>query len=141
MKAVGKIASIGVLAAIGIIGFVYLIGGAQMLTAPFRGVVEQTETVNKGDYRIAAYDKFYDRCSAIQADEDRIKNLESERETADEQRRSRIDSTLTAVKNSRAEKVRGYNADAAKEATAGQFRSSDLPHRIDIDGETECSAQ
>lgn len=132
---------LGVIAVCGLtLGIVYVSGGMQMLTAPFRGEVEAEERVQGGDFRIAAYEAFYDQCASVQADEDRINNLEDERENAEGQRVSQLDTTITAVKNSRAEKIREYNADSQKEATRGQFRDSGLPFELDVDAEeTVCS--
>lgn len=115
-----------------VLGVMFATGSLQKLTADWRGDVQATEmTQADGSYRIANYDHFFDLCAAIQADEDRIKNVE-------EGDAAQKETTLTAMKNSRASKVREYNADAAKEATAGQFRDSGLPYEIDIDGETTC---
>lgn len=141
VKLVGTIIG-GSLIAIGlIIGIVVLSGGAQYLTAPFRGAVDAQEQVQgSGSYRIAAYESFYNQCSSVQADEDRLNNLEEEQETADESRSAQLDTTITAVKNSRAEKIREYNSDARQEATQGQFRDSDLPFELDVDSETTCYA-
>lgn len=118
----------------------YALGGINLITAPFRGHVEKEERVQSGDYRISAYDQFYDLCSSVQADEDRINNLEDELETAAEDRAAQVKTTITAVKNSRSGKIREYNADARKEGTRGQFRSSDLPYELDNDEETTCEA-
>lgn len=124
-----------------ILGLVLVSGGMQYVTAAFRGEVAAEERTQGGDYRIAAYEQFYDLCAAIQADEDRLDNILEEKETADEARQAQLDTTLTAVRNSRAEKVRNYNADARKEATQGQFRDSGLPYELDIDEETTCHAE
>lgn len=114
------------------LGIMFATGTIKKWTADWRGEVSQIEdTKANSDYRIANYDMFFDSCSAIQADEDRIANIED----GDSAQK---DTTLTAIKNSRAEKIRQYNADAAKEATAGQFRDSGLPHEISMEGETTC---
>lgn len=132
-----KIVWISIAAFVGVIvfgvGMLFLTGSIQKWTADFRGGVEQTEmTQADGSYRIAAYDMFFDRCAAIQADEDRIKNIE-------EGGAAQKDVTLTALKNSRAEKIREYNADAAKEDTRGAFRDSGLPYEISVEGnDTTC---
>lgn len=130
---------IGIIAVV--VGTMFATGTISMLTAPFRGAVEAEEQIQSGTNRIAAYDEFYDVCASVQADEDRLDNLRAEREDADASRASQLDATITAVENSRAEKIRGYNADARKEYTDGQFRSSDLPYQLDVkEEETECEA-
>lgn len=125
----------GIVAIIGIgIGFMFASGTFKKSTANWRGDVKATEqTQANGQYRIANYNHFFDMCASIQADEERIKNLE---EAATDSVKDQT--TLTAVKNSRAEKITRYNADAAKEATMGQFRDSGLPYEIRQEGETEC---
>lgn len=121
-----------------ILGLVLVSGGMQYVTAAFRGEVAAEERTQGGDYRIAAYEHFYDLCAAVQADEDRLNNLREERETADDARAAQLDTTITAVRNSRDSKIREYNSDARQEATRGQFRDSDLPYELDTEAETTC---
>lgn len=120
---------------------VYGFGFLQRETADFRGETEQIEkTQADGDYRIAAYNEFYDKCASVQSLESKISNLETEVEaTDDEQRVSILNTSITAAKNKRAELIHEYNADARKEATQGQFRASDLPYELnENEGETVC---
>lgn len=123
-----------------IAGIMFASGTLSYLTAPFRGAVDAQEQTQSGTYRIAAYEEFYNRCAAVQADEDRIRNIEQERETADEVRASQLATTLTAVQNSRAQKIREYNSASRQEATRGQFRDSGLPFELFIEGDTTCEA-
>lgn len=132
-----------VLAFVGLLfAIVYGLGGFQRLTAGFRGETSQIErTEADGQYRIAAYDRFFAKCSAIQAAEDSIRNQEAERIDASPERQAQIDANLTASRNQRDTLIRQYNADATREATAGQFRDSNLPYRIDPDQkETTCAS-
>lgn len=120
---------------------VYGGGLMQRMTADFRGETGQIEqTQADADYRISAYDQFYDKCAGIQTLESKITNLSDElEETEDEQRKSVLNTSITASKNKRAELINDYNADARKEATRGQFKASDLPYEIDINEEgTAC---
>lgn len=120
---------------------VYGGGLMQRMTADFRGETGQIEqTQADADYRISAYDQFYDKCAGIQTLESKISNLSDElEETDDEQRKSVLNTSITASKNKRAELINDYNADARKEATRGQFKASDLPYEIDINEEgTAC---
>lgn len=133
-----KYVGVGILAFIGVVavvlGLMFMSGSLQKLTANWRGGVQATEqTQADGDYRIANYDHFFDLCASIQTDEARIQNLE---ETATDSVKDQT--TITAVKNSRAGKINQYNADAAKEATAGQFRDSGLPYELYMERETTC---
>lgn len=118
-------------------------GAFTRATADFRGETGQIErTRADADYRIANYDHFFDLCASVQSKEATIDSLEQELETDPrEQRAEQIQATLTAVRASRAEAINQYNADAAKEATAAQFRASNLPPKLSIDeGETECAS-
>lgn len=116
-------------------------GMFQRSTADFRGQTDAIERVQAdGDFRIQAYDRFFELCSAVQADEGRIANMESElaQEDLSDKRRGELRIALTAVRNARAEKIATYNADARREFTVGQFRSNDLPFEIDPEEKTTC---
>lgn len=119
--------------AIHVFGF----GWFSRLTADFRGETAVIERVHANpNYRIANYDHFYDLCAAIQADEDRIANLEQELASRLDRddisfRVSQIESSLTAIRNSRSAKIRQYNADAHKTETRANFLASDLPFELD----------
>lgn len=119
---------------------VYGFGFLQRGTADFRGEtgqIEQTEA--DSDYRIAAYDEFYDSCASVKSIESKIKNVEEEvKDAKDSERRATLGTSIMALKNKRAELIESYNADARKEATRGQFKSSDLPYELDIEEETTC---
>lgn len=137
-KKVTIIVSAVVIAVAIILASVYGGGLLQRMTADFRGETDQIEqTQADADYRISAYDQFYDKCAGIQTIESKIANLSDELEEAeDEQRKSVLNTSITASKNKRAELINDYNADARKEATRGQFKASELPYEIDIEGET-----
>lgn len=122
---------------------VYGGGFLQRMTADFRGETSQIEqTQADADYRISAYDQFYDKCSGVQSLESKIENLTDELEDAeDEKRKSVLNTSITASKNKRAEMINDYNADARKEATRGQFRASDLPYELsEEEEETSCAS-
>lgn len=122
---------------------VYGGGFLQRMTADFRGETSQIEqTQADADYRIGAYDQFYDKCSGVQSLESKIANLTEELEATDEdKRKSVLNTSITASKNKRAEMINDYNADARKEATRGQFRASDLPYELnEEEEETTCES-
>ena len=56
--------------------------------------------------------------------------MEDELETADKERATILNASITASKNKRSEMIASYNADARKEDTQGQFKASDLPYKI-----------
>ena len=105
---------------------------------------QRERTVANGQYRIANYDKFFNDCAAIQAQEDKIRNTEARETTTGTSSgftESQKASILLALENTRASLIRQYNQDAAKEGTSGQFRDSDLPYNINInDKDTQCAA-
>ncbi|MFG2243756.1 hypothetical protein [Spirillospora sp. NPDC048823] len=114
-------------------------------TAPWRGAAEQRERIEgSGDYRIAAYDHFFDLCAQVQSDEASIRNLRRELKSEPkptDQRVLQINASITALQNNRAENINQYNADAAKKHTEGRFRSSGLPYRLSLSTEeTSCTS-
>jgi len=119
---------------------VYGFGYLQRGTADFRGETSQIEqTKANADYRISAYDEFYDSCASVKSIEKKIKNIEDElEETEESQRKTTLKTSITASKNKRAELIESYNADARKEATRGQFKASDLPYELNIEEDTIC---
>lgn len=101
-------------------------------TANFRGKTGEINQVNSGNYRIAAYDSFYNQCAGIQTDEQRVKNTMDElAATTDTDRKAQLQANLDAQRNQLATDINQYNADARKHDTKGNFRSSDLPYQID----------
>lgn len=116
--------------------------GLQWATAPFRGAKDARETIQAdGDFRIQAYNTFFDRCASVQTAESRITSLEEELETDPPQSRvTQIQSSLSAIRSQRANTINIYNSEAERDWTVGQFRDEGLPHQLDInDEETECS--
>lgn len=112
------------------------VGFFQKETADFRGDVKATEQVQgRGEYRIAAYDHFYNLCASIQTKDDQISIAERSLALASDSgnqvaiRDAQV--TLMALQNQRAEAINQYNADARKAGTLGQFRDSGLPYEID----------
>lgn len=124
-----------------IIGAWFAITQFQRATADYRGdtaLIEDTKA--NANFRRQAYDTFFDRCAAIQTTESRIAALETEAETATEKRAQEIASTITANIAQRANQINQYNADAAKDWTAGQFQANSLPYRLDLNQEkTTCA--
>lgn len=97
-----------------------------------RGKVQQEEILQRGQNRIARYDHFFNLCAAVQSDEATIRALKQERTTNPPASRvTQINATITALRSGRAEKINQYNADARKEGTIAQFRSSSLPFQLD----------
>lgn len=139
----GKWVLAGLLAVVAIVILVVGIYGLQWFSAEPRGAIKARERiVGSGDYRIAAYNSFFNQCAAVQSHEGRIESLEIELETTDPSpaRLAQINASLTAIRSQRLEAINEYNADASREYTSGQFRDSDLPYQLDPnDEDTECA--
>jgi hypothetical protein len=75
----------------------------------------------------------------VQSKEANITNLKTElKGKPTEEREAQLRTFITAAMNGRAELINQYNADARKEGTIGQFKASDLPYQLDLQGETTC---
>jgi hypothetical protein len=113
-------------------------------TAGFRGQTDQIEQVSgDAEYRIAAYDSFFDQCAAVQTKEAELAAAQAELEivSADSYRHGQLLANITAITAARAELINEYNADAAKADTKANFLASNLPHTLDINEETtSCTA-
>lgn len=116
--------------------------GWRYILADPKGRVEAQEQIKSGAGRIAAYNHFFDLCAAVQSDEASIKSLKEELTTKPpESRLVQINASLTALRSARAEKINQYNADARKDYTIGQFKSSGLPYTLVLTQEvTSCGS-
>jgi hypothetical protein len=117
------------------------LGWRYILASP-RGKVQAQEQIQSGSSRIAAYNHFFDLCAAVQSDEAAMASLRSELLTnPPDSRRTQINASLTALRSARAEKINQYNADARKDYTIGQFKSSGLPYTLILTQEvTSCGS-
>lgn len=115
---------------------VWLNSEFSILTAETRGETGVREkTVADPDYRIAAYEEFYDKCAAIKAVEQQIDTMQATKGLPKNQKSTNI----LALTNQRNTLIQQYNADSRKAGTRGQFRASDLPYQIDTTQEhTSC---
>jgi hypothetical protein len=134
--------SFWILIVLGAIVLLTLLGlGWRYVLADPKGRVQAQEQIKSGSSRIAAYNHFFDLCAGVQSDEATMASLREELTTGpSESRRGQIQATLTALRSARAEKINQYNADARKDYTIGQFRSSGLPYTLDATLEaTSCT--
>lgn len=151
MKEGAKYGGLAVLGSLGVLIVTILVasmwifgwGFFQRSTANFRGETEQIEkTRANGDYRIAAYDHFFNLCASVQSKETTIKALEKElhrKPGPSEARTEQIYGAITANEAIRAETINQYNVDAEKAATIGQFKASNLPYELNVNAkETSC---
>lgn len=127
------------LLAIGI-GALYLIGTIRKETAPFRGEVAAVEQIQgDGDFRVAAYQSFFDLCAAVQTAEAQV-GIFADR-VEDEPGNGEARTNLDAARANRARLIAQYNGLASRDWTQGQFRDADLPYQIDPTVEaTSCAA-
>lgn len=128
--------SVGVL--IGLIvlsvAMMYVSGTISILTAPFRGhVATVEETTANPNFRISAYNSFFDKCASVVAMEQRINLLESKPNLTDKEQ-----TELRGMKGIHADLVSRYNNDVRKDYTVGQMRDSDLPYQLNINGGNTC---
>ena len=110
-------------------------------TAEWRGGTAATEIVHADpNYRIAAYEHFFDLCAQVQSTEAGIRAQLDELDTdPPEARRVQIQANITAARKVRAELINQYNADATKEDTQANFLASSLPYHLNITTEeTQC---
>lgn len=129
-----------IVGAMGVFGF----GWFQRGTADFRGETEAIENVQAdGDFRIAAYQQFFDLCAEVQSVEDRIGQMENTLANAEpgSTRADEAQTNLDALRATRSQLVRDYNSLASRDFTEGQFRDRDLPYQLNINSEeTQCAA-
>jgi len=105
--------------------------------APIIGETERIETVNSGEFRIRAYNQFFDICESVQNAEGRIDIADDVLQNADPSDRfySTYVLNLAGAKQSRVNAVNDYNSNSRKDWTEAIFKDSDLPWGISIDYE------
>lgn len=105
--------------------------GWRWVAAPIEGAVGAREEIQSAEFRIAAYERFFNLCAAVQSHEAQIDALQAELDEASEEDKSRIRSSLTGVRAQRMRLIREYNSEATRDYTTGQFRDADLPARLE----------
>lgn len=123
-----------------ILAVTFVSGSMSIITAPFRGEVEKNEMIEAdGDYRIAAYDNFYDMCTDAQSLQEQIENQEQAIElTDDPEQREKLMAGRLGMQQQLASVVNKYNNQSQQDYTRGQFKDSDLPYELDTEQEIEC---
>ncbi len=96
--------------------------------------VQFADTIGRGNariqiqganYRIPAYDHFFNLCASVQNAE---AGLDAQMAMSPSDRK---EYNIAALQATRARGINQYNADAAKDYTLGQFRDSGLPYHLD----------
>jgi len=121
--------------------------GMRVATAGLFGAGEARIRTQSADFRLAAYNHFFDLCAAIQGHEGQLDALYDELGLfgpATKDYGNTVKS-ITGVQGIRAQSIARYNQDALK-WTVGQFRDSDLPDHLSSivpypieGGKTECA--
>jgi hypothetical protein len=124
-----------VLTAVGIAliwGLVAGIWGLGVATAGIYGRGEAHKEINSADFRIAAYESFFNQYASIKGLEGQIDELTATLALLEPGTReyNYTLTSLTGTKGLRHQAIQRYNADAMKDWTEGQFRDADLPYQI-----------
>ena len=123
--------------------------GMRVATAGLFGAGEAHIRTQSADFRLAAYNHFFDLCASVQGNEGQLDALYQELELQAPESRDYgyTVKSITGVQGIRAQSVARYNQDVLK-WTVGQFRDSDLPYHLsspvpyDPEGsKTECAYQ
>lgn len=121
--------------------------GLRVATAGLVGRGEARIQIQSAEFRITAYNHFFDLCAAVQGHEGQIESLQIQL-TQTETTRSRelVLASLAGVTAQRARSIAQYNQDALKDYTQGQFMDSDLPYQLVVNtypegGRTQCALQ
>lgn len=108
--------------------------GFKYFTAEPSGIAEKERQVQSAEFRIHSYEHFYDMKAHIEGLEAKYiaqnKKLEKQKEGTEEYNRTMTN--IAALEGLIIETKAKYNADARKEETRGQFRSSELPYQYDL---------
>ena len=108
--------------------------GFRWITAGPKGALEARETILSGEFRVAAYQHFFNACAAIQGLE---VSLDAQNDllgqTTEAKERRRVGANIAGITAELGRAVAKYNTDARKGYTEGQFRDLDLPFKLNTD--------
>jgi hypothetical protein len=105
--------------------------GLRVATAGIVGRGNAHVKLQSANYRIAAYDHFFNVCASVQSAEGSLDaqfDLLSTLEGGDD--KSITNTNIAALKSVRMGAINQYNADAQKDYTLGQFKDSGLPYQL-----------
>lgn len=117
------------------IGVFFLQQQVRRWIAPVEGETERIEAVNSVEFRMRAYNHFFDLCVSVQNAEQTIDNAFDTLEAVrpDVRFYNTYVLNFNAAKQARTNGVNQYNADARKDWTEGNFLDEDLPWQIGLD--------
>lgn len=118
----------------GILAFTAIVWGisfaAGWVTAPWSGKLQARQQINSGDFRIQAYNHFFDLCASVQTLDEALNQTAVAEKTDTGSDLSRDQINFTAQLNSRNDAANQYNADSHKGYTVGQFKAASLPYQL-----------
>lgn len=139
----GKLAIVGTVVAVIAVIVVLVVGifALKWFSAPVRGALDARETIQAdGDFRLQAYNQFFNLCASIQGHEGTIlaqRSLLAATTDSDEQ--ARVRANIAGIEGQRIRAITKYNVESAKDWTVGQFKASKLPYQLSISTkETRC---
>ena len=131
-----KTTKLAVLSVVGSLAVLLLVASAiwgfGVLTAPIFGKGEAYKEIQSSDFRIQAYQTFFNQCASIQGLEGQIDELVvalGYYERGSREYNITVTS-IAGVKGARHQAIAKYNQDALKNWTEGQFRDNNLPYQI-----------
>lgn len=129
---VGKVLLVLLVGAACIWGVIAIGFGLRVATAGLYGRGQAHIQIQSSDFRIAAYESFFNQYASIKGLEGQIDELTAGLATMEPGTReyTYTQSALIGTKGLRHTAIQKYNADAAKNWTEGQFRDNDLPYQI-----------
>ena len=126
----------GIAIVVGVVAGMWLLAaaiwGIGIATAGIFGRGEAYKQIQSAEFRIEAYQYFFNQYASIKSLEGKIDELEAQLQKLEPGTReyNYTLSSLTGTKGLRHEAIQKYNADTRKEYTEGQFRDKDLPYQI-----------
>lgn len=128
---IAKVVAGGAMAILVLWGSVW---GFRWLTAGPAGALGARETILSGEFRVAAYQHFFNLCAAIQGLE---ASLDAQNEllaqTTETREGQRVRANIAGITAELGRAIAKYNTDARKNYTEGQFRDLDLPYKLSTD--------
>lgn len=107
--------------------------GFGVFTAGIKGQGEAYKEIQSKEFRLEAYNYFFDQYHSILALEGQIDVNISMLNDIEEGTKdySRIRTNVAALQSLRHQAIQSYNAQASKDYTVGQFRDYNLPYQIE----------
>lgn len=120
------------------IGGAYLANGLSAATAEPRGEREMREnTKANGAFRQAVYEDFFALCTSAKTAQDQIATLNTEKETATQDRKDVLNTSISALNMSLSGAVNEYNS-KANQFHKSQFLDSKLPYPLNAKDTIQC---